>query len=219
MNETVVAHARRGFWLIRIVGWGLPLLIYILLLESTARDWLPLLPTMVATLFVFLLLLIPLIRVESKYKLLTDRSPAEIRNEIQSVENPLAIWPHALADEDGVEIHENGGTYERTILFGLRTVRVRCEAEQDQNGDLLVQMWKNGIKAPVATMSVEPADGTGSLVTVDGFTSRINLRRLFLLWVRKRSLAAAYKACGYEIINDKTRIGLREFAFLRSRED
>lgn len=209
MDETVIAHVRQGSRLMQIVGWGPPLLLYVGLLVAIFFDWLSWLPASVIMLSVCFFWFVPFLRVDVGYRLLTDHSPAQTRDEIQSVDNPLAIWYYALADEDGVEIHENGATYETSVLFGLRTVRIRCETEQGPNGDLLVRMWKNGVEAPVATVSIEPADGTGSVVTVDGFTLRLSLRRLLMLWVRQIPLTAAYKAFGYKSIDNETQVSLR----------
>lgn len=209
MNDEVAAHARRGHRYIQIVGWGIPLLLYLGFAFALTFGGISLLPALVVVLVVYLLLNMPFFRAEVNYQLVTDRSPAEVRDEIQSVDNPLAIWEYALADEGGVEVHENGATYERTQLLGLRTVRTRWETKQHSNSDLIVQSWKNGNKAPVATISVEPADETETSLTVSGFTLRASLQRLLQLWVRENSITAALRESGYEVVADETRYGFR----------
>lgn len=209
MDDEVVAYVRRGYLFTQAVRWGIVLLSFGFGL-SLVFVGLPLLPALLVGLSVVFFVDIPLVRTETEFCLVADRSPAEVREEIQSVDNPLAIWAYARANEGGVEIHENGATYETTQLFGLHTTRVRYEAEQRSNGDLLVRLWENDRESMAATVSVEPADGTGTLLTVGGERSgRMGLQTLLTLWVRWRYHAAAYEAHGYEVVNGESRVEVR----------
>jgi hypothetical protein len=209
MNESAVTHAQRGYRFMQIAAGGLVLLFSVVTLALIY--WLEhLIMSFVIILFVFLLAYMPLLYVKDDLRLVTDRSPAQVRDEFQGVDNPLAISAYALADEGGVDVHEDGATYESTLLFGQYTVRIRYATEQRPNGNLIVQSWKNGSESTTSTVTVEPADGTGTLVTVRGERSgRISLRSLFLLLVRTNQLVAAWEAYGYDLIEDKTHIGLR----------
>jgi hypothetical protein len=152
----------------------------------------------------------PLLYVTDDIRLITDRSPAQVHAEFQGVDNPLAIWAYAQAGEENVDIHENGATYKPTTRFGGRTVPIRYETEQQPNGDLIVRSWKNGTESTISTVSIESADNTGSLVTVrGGYSNRISLQTLLMLVVRGKYLVAVFEASGYDLIEDKTHIGLR----------
>lgn len=189
------------------VTWVLGLL-YGGFVVAFVLGWIPLIVAVPIVVVVFLLY-VPLVRVDDELRLVTDRSPERVREDFQSVDNPLAVFARALADEDGVERNENGGTYVTTRFFGLHTTRTRYEAEQCPNGDLRVRSEKNGSESTVSTVRVE-SDGTGSRVTVEGGRSgRMSLRTLLLFWVRYNRLAAAFEAYGYEPVDANSRFGLR----------
>jgi hypothetical protein len=209
MDKTVVSHIRRGYRYMQVAVWGLMLLYLGLAVVLVFRRGTQF-PVLAGGAFVFFLLYIPFLHAEDEIRFVTNRSQVQVRDEFQSVSNPLAIWAHAMADEGGIETHENGATYETTQLFGLRSVRTRFETEQRPNGDLLVRTWKNGSESSNSSVSIGSADSTGTLVTVKATSSnRINLRLLFLLAVRDNQLVAAWEENGYELIDKSTHIGLR----------
>lgn len=210
MDDRAVAHVKQTYRLMQIAV-AVVLILYVLFVLIVTLLWdLSLFLMFIVASSVYLLLAVPVVRTESEMRLLTERSPAEVREEIQSVDNPFAVAAYALADEGGVGAHEMGTTYETTHWFGLRTVSIRYETEEQPNGGLLVRPLKNGSESIVNTVSIEPADGTGTLVTAEGeHVDRKSLLSLLQLLVRGIRIAGAFEANGYEVVSEQSRIGLR----------
>jgi hypothetical protein len=155
------------------------------------------------------LLCIPLLYVRDTIRLVTDRSPAQVRDEFHGLSNPLTMLVYVQADEGGIDVHEDGASYERTTWFGKR-IRIRYETKQQPNGDLVVRFWRNESERMNSTVSIEPADGTRTLVTIHSERlGRISLRLLFQTVVCWIYIKAGFEEYGYGFIEDKTHIRLR----------
>ncbi len=212
MNETVEKHARKGYRRVIIVAWMIILLLGGLLGVAIHRfrtegELFPI----ILFLEVFLIIVLPVIRVEEELQLATDRSSAAVREEFKTGDHPLAAWSTAQADDGSIEAHENGVSCEISVLFGLRTVTIGYETEQQSNDDLLVRTRKNGNESVRNTVSIEAADEEGTKVTViSSITNRKHLWWLFLTAARGGSTRSMFRALGYEVIDSTVDTGLRK---------
>jgi hypothetical protein len=208
MDETVAAHVRRGQQLTMGIGLG-SLVLYAAIFIAHIYEFISNILAFIMAIFI-LLSSIRFFRLREELQIVTDYSPARVREKFQNVDNPLAIYPRTLTDDDNIKTEENGATYVRSWLFGLYTVKMRYKTRKRSDGDLLMQVAKNGSEYMEATISVEPSDDTGSRVIVEGrYLVRLSLRTLALIWVRQNHTVSALKADGYEIVESETRIGLR----------
>lgn len=211
MDKTAAAYPRKGYRRMVTVVLATILLLGGLFgvgihLFRTEGELFPLVLCLEAS----VLIVLPIFTVEEELQIVTDRSSEDIRERFKNGEHPIAAWSAALADDTDIEVPENGVAYEISTLFGLRTVTVSYETEQQSNGDLLVRTRRNGSESVRNTVSIEAADeGETKLTMAGGPVDRKHILWLLKMVARGRCVQALFRTLGYEITDGSMDIGLR----------
>lgn len=146
---------------------------------------------------------VPLLRVDERIEMVTEKSPERVRGEFLDGAIPLIALERERADwveryDGGIELG-----FDPTLWF---SGSVRYDAERRPDGSVVVYGGRTADEAVVVVEVVE--DGDRTIVVNEGAAGRLSLARVFGAYVRFPHLKAALRLQGYELVDSKTRFSV-----------
>jgi len=151
-----------------------------------------------------LTLRLPVFRLHSQARVVTDASPEAVREAMLGARPPVLVFQWGVADR--VETGD-GVRYHYSALFGLRTATLAVDRRETASG---VEITLVADGAPYTTHRVTITGGEETVVTVKSDPPRgFGLRRLAGWIAVQRQYAAGLDALGYDVRDYETSFGLR----------
>lgn len=178
------------------------LTVAVLVVVAAALLALPLAWGLVVAVVVGVAVRFPLFRSSGTVELATDAPPAEVREDFASATPPVLPFQWGVADQ--VTATGDGGRYELSYLFGLRSAEMTTTAttltSEGTHGDCRLVVAVGG--RPWATYVVSVHEhGSGSRVEVEWTSDRrFGLRRVPQWLVATRYRDEALEAQGYAVV-------------------
>lgn len=214
IDETAVAHVRRGYRRMRVATWVFGLVIAAVaaglhphIAPASPFPRVPL-PVVVVLGAGIVLSYLPVVRVGNAIEFRTDDPPDAVRESFLGGVNPLTVRALALADDGGIDVDGARVTTETTRFAGLHTTRISCETGERPDGDLVVRSVKNGGESAVARVSIRAEEGE-TRVRIDASRGdRISPRTLALHRIQEAEVRRAWAELGYEVVAAKSSVGV-----------
>jgi|APHM01.1.fsa_nt_gi hypothetical protein len=160
-----------------------------------------------------LTLRLPVFRLHSEARVVTDASTEAVREAMLGTRPPVLVFQWGVADR--VETGE-GVRYHYSAVFGLRTATLAVDRRETADG-IEITLVADG--APYATHRVTITGGEKTAVTVESDPPRgFGLRRLPGWIATQRQYAAGLNALGYDVREYETSFGLRGLPLSITRE-
>lgn len=159
----------------------------------------PLVQALFVVIAVLVLYRLPLFRADGSVELVTDAGPDSVKSEFESAIPPTLALTWGLADS--VRRTEDGGRYEVSYLFGLRSVIYTIEIRQLSSGEEFELVVTENDKPWMSyTVTIRDRGGKTS-VTIDGVSDRgFALRRAPQWLVAKQFRDKTLDAQGYTVV-------------------
>jgi len=185
-----------------IVSWTL--VTTAILVVVTALYTLPPLLGVVVAVVAVLTLRLPVFRLHSEARVVTDASPEAVREATLGARPPVLVFQWGVADR--VETGD-GVRYHYSTLFGLKSAVLTVDRRETATG---VEITLTADGTPYSTHHVTITGGEKTVVTVESDPPRgFGLRRLAGWIAAQRHYAAGLDALGYDVRDYETSFGLR----------
>lgn len=160
---------------------------------------LPLVQALLVVAAVLVLLRFPVFRYNGRVELVTDTAPDAVRADFESMSPPVLAFQWGLADT--VRPTEDGGSYEVSYLFGLRSVTMTTEVRPLPSADdLELVVTADGQPWATYTVSIRDLDGTTGVDIEWVSDRRFGLRRIPQRLVAKWYRDEALTVQGYTVV-------------------
>lgn len=202
--------ARRYRRVERLVSGAVALLVAAVAVAAFLR--LPVLQALAVWVVVLAVVRVPAFRSTGAARLVTDADPEEVRADLEGATPPVLAFQWGIADD--VRRTGDGGAYEISYLFGLRSTSVATEVRSRPSddggpvGELDLVVTAGGKPWGTYSVAIDRRDGRTVIDVEVASDRRFGLRRLPQLLVAERYREEALGVQGYAVVERDVSLSL-----------